>query len=478
MAVKWSAAKKLVLPGFLGGLSFRLLILTIFFVMLAEFFIYAPSIGRFRLVYLEERLASASLAILALQAAPENMVSDDMERDLMSHVGAYSAALSRPGAGRLMLMIEYPQVVPTTYDLRKASFFGLIRDAFVTLLIDEDRLIRVIGPAPMEPGALLEIVMEEAPLRTEMLEFSKRILALSLIISIFTAALVYLSLHLLMVRPMRRMTASMVAFREDPENASQSQRTSGRRDEIGLAQRELGVMQSELRAALLQKTRLAALGTAVTKINHDLRNILATASLVSDSLAQSDHPDVRRITPRLVAALDRAVNLCTQTLNFTREGPALLDVSRFALHGLVTEVLDSLPSSLGDPVPLENRIPANLEIAADREQLFRVFNNLISNSVQAGATMIKLSCREENGVLRLDLSDNGPGLPPRARENLFQPFSGSARKGGTGLGLAIARDLMRAHGGEIVLVSSDGEGTHFCLTLPIQAGQITSAKSA
>ncbi|MEM7170674.1 MAG: sensor histidine kinase, partial [Pseudomonadota bacterium] len=281
MTVNWTTTKKLALPSMMRGLSARLLVLTIFFVMLAELFIYAPSIGRFRLVYLEERLAAANLAILAMQAAPDHMVSEDMEVELMTHVGAYSVALNKPEAGKLVLMVEYPPAVPLTFDLRKGTFFGLIGDAFDTLISDGSRLIRVIGHPPKDPEALLEIVMKEGPLRVAMLDYSKRILALSLGISIFTAGLVFLSLHLLMVRPMRRMTASMAAFREDPENASQAIQQSERSDEVGVAQRELATMQEELRAALLQKTRLAALGTAVTKINHDLRNILATASLVS-----------------------------------------------------------------------------------------------------------------------------------------------------------------------------------------------------
>ncbi len=125
-----------------------------------------------------------------------------------------------------------------------------------------------------------------------------------------TAALVYLSLQWLLVRPMRRMTASMTRFREDPEDASRMIVPSGRADEIGLAESELAVMQETVRQALGQRARLAALGTAVTKINHDLRNILSTARLVTDGLTASAAPEVRRLAPRLIDAIDRAVALC------------------------------------------------------------------------------------------------------------------------------------------------------------------------
>ena len=81
-------------------------------------------------------------------------------------------------------------------------------------------------------------------------------------------------------------------------------------------------MQETVRQALRQKERLAALGTAVAKINHDLRNILSTARLVSDGLADSAAPEVRRVTPRLVAAIDRAVALCAPDLDLHPRGRA------------------------------------------------------------------------------------------------------------------------------------------------------------
>ncbi|MGF1609967.1 MAG: sensor histidine kinase [Kiloniellales bacterium] len=451
------------------GLSARLLLLTVAFVMLAEVLIYAPSIARFRLDYLEDRLAAAHLAILALDATPDQMVSADLERELLAHVGAHTVALKRPERGKLMLMREHPTPVDQSYDLRQGSILGLIRDAILALAANDDRVLRVVGPSPKDPTVEVELVLDEAPLREAMIGYSNRILALSLVISLFTAALVYLSLLWLLVRPMRRITASMTAFRDDPEDASRIIQPSARRDEIGVAQRELANMQHGLRAALHQKTRLAALGIAVTKINHDLKNILATALLVSDRLLASDDPEVRRVTPTLMGAIDRAVRLCGQTLAFTREGPPPLELSRFDLGALVDDVAAGLPeTTIGDAV-WHNRIDRPIELRADREQLFRVLTNLARNGFEAGAKTIEVSARCEDGRVLIAVTDDGPGLPPRARERLFQPFSGSARPGGTGLGLAIARDLMHAHGGDIRLERSTAQGTSFCLILPLIA---------
>ena len=463
--------KKLSLPPLAKSLSARLLLLTIAFVMLAEVLIYAPSIGRFRLVYLEERLAAAHLAILALEATPDQMIGEDLKRELLDHVGAYSVGLTRPGAGKLMLMVTTPGPVDASYDLREASFFGLIGDAFMTLMDDGGRILRVVGVSPKDRKTLVEVVLEEAPLRRQMLGYSERILALSLVISLFTAALVYLSLHLLMVRPMRRITESMARFRDDPEDASRIIKPSARSDEVGVAQRELAEMQEGLRGALRQRARLAALGAGITKISHDLRNILATARLVSDRLVESEDPEVRRTAPTLLSAIDRAVNLCAQTLNFTSEGAPAVDLSRFDLGELVREVGASLPEQRNGQARWHSLIEENFEVSADREQLHRVLSNLGQNAVQAGATKVEVAARRDDDRFVIDVTDNGPGLSPRARAHLFKPFAGSSHPGGTGLGLAIARELMRAHGGDVQLERSTSEGTSFRLILPADRGQ-------
>jgi signal transduction histidine kinase len=325
--------------------------------------------------------------------------------------------------------------------------------------------MRVLGPSPMEPGATVELLLDEAPLRHELWGFGVRILELSILISLTTAALVYLSLQWLLVRPMRRITASMTLFREDPEDASRRIAPSGRRDEIGGAEGELAMLQETVRQALAQRARLAALGTAVTKINHDLRAILATARLVSDGLADSPAPEVRRVAPRLFEAIDRAVALCTQTLDFSREGAPPLAPARFPLLPLIEEIAPALATG-SEPLAIEPAIAPGFTVRADRDQLYRVLLNLAQNAVEAGARHLRVAAAVADRTIAIDIADDGHGLPPRARDNLFRPFFGSARPGGTGLGLAIARELMRAQGGDLVLIESTGSGTVFRLTLP------------
>jgi len=453
------------------GLSARLLLLTIFFVMLSEVFIYAPSIGRYRVVYFQERIAAAHLASLALEVPSENLVSKKLQRELLDHARSYGIVLKRPASKSLMLSDDMPLQIDATFRMDEGSFMGLIGAAFDILLSDGSRTFRIIGQSPKDRNVVVETVIAERPLRDAMIDYSLNILGLSIVISLMTAVLVYASLQWLFVRPMRSLTAAMVSFRRAPEDATRLVKPGTRTDELGVAERELSGMQRGLRAALMQKTRLAALGTAVTKINHDLRNILATAQLVSDHLEVTEDPNVKRVAPTLMGAIDRAVTLCSKTLRFVQEGATELDVTRFGLAPLLDELSDAA-STIGDgSAVLDSRVDARLELYADRDQMYRVLLNLARNAFEAGASRVTVRAHSEVGQVIIEVADNGPGLPDRVRSELFQPFARSTRAGGSGLGLSIARDLMRGHGGDIGLIRSSEEGTTFRLNLPVEHGQ-------
>jgi signal transduction histidine kinase len=458
----------------LKSLSARLLVLTVSFVMLGEVLIFVPSVARFRMTYFDNHLAAGELAALALEASPTGRLDRALVGKLLARVGAHCVIVRR--ASGVVQMLDGPAVpkADVTINLIRPTIFGAIRGSLMALARTNNRVLRVIGPPPAGPGEIVEILLDEAPLRQEMWDFGFRILELSIVLSLITATLVYLSLQWLLVRPMRRLTASMMAFREDPEDAARMIVASRRRDEIGVAERELGMMQHTVRGALAQRARLAALGTAVTKINHDLRNILATARLVTDGLTASGAPEVRRILPRLMDAIDRAVALCSRTLDFSREDAAPLARSRFPLAPLIEEIGAGLAGS--DNFAVDVAIVPDFEVEADRDQLYRLLFNLIRNALEAGARRVRVSAIAEPGTVAVTVADDGPGLPPKARENLFRPFFGSARPGGTGLGLAIARELARAHGGDLVLVGSTGAGTVFRLTLPA-AERVVAASS-
>lgn len=458
------------LPGrasLFSSLSARLLGFIILFVMVSEVLIYAPSITRFRIDYLNQKIAIAHLASLALEVPPDNMVSEAIREELLAHAGSKGIVLRRPGTRSLVLADDMPPRIDAVIDMREAMYADMVIEAFLVMMREGSRHLRVIGPSPRDPEILVETVIDEAPLRRAMYLSSGRILALSLVISVITAGLVYVTLQWLLIRPMRGLSRSMVAFRGDPEDAGHLIEPSHRRDEIGMAERELAEMQLGLRAALQQKTRLAALGTAVAKVNHDLRNILTTVRLVSDQLASSMDPKVRRIAPTMLAAIDRAVKLCTQTLTFVQDGPPPPRRARFGLRDLVEETGSILPDPGPEPSAIVNQVPDGFTISADRDQLYRALANLVRNACEAGARHVTVRAWADAEVTVIEIADDGPGLPAKVQDKLFQAFAGSGRSGGTGLGLAIARELVRGHGGDIALQKTGAEGTVFRLSLPI-----------
>jgi signal transduction histidine kinase len=281
--------------------------------------------------------------------------------------------------------------------------------------------------------------------------------------------LVYWVLQWWMVRPMARLTDSMMRFSANPEDEGTTVVPSGRSDEIGIAERELAAMQREVRGALRQKTRLAAVGSAVAKIHHDLRNMLATAVLASDRLAGIDDPEVQRLVPRLYEAIDRAVTLTSRTLDFLREEAPPLRESVFGVRDLLADVERSIRTPDGAPPLLAADGSAlDSEIAGDRDQLFRVFTNLALNAAQAGATTMHIDAERVDSRVVIDVRDDGTGIPAKVRERLFLPFAGSGRHHGAGLGLVIAREIVVAHGGVLSLVESGAGGTTFRVELPLR----------
>ena len=464
-----------------SGLSARLLVLTVLFVLLGEIFIYVPSISRHRLVFLDERIDAARIAALAVEASPDGMVTEELRAALLKRAGVTAVSLKRTGTRRLVLAGDMPVTIDAAFDLREATPMRLIGQAADALRHGGERTIRVMGVAPGDPSdTVVDIVLPEAPMFASMLDYSGRILLLSIILAFVVAGLVYLSLHWLMVLPLGRMTDSLVSFRRAPEDAAATVRVSGRRDEIGLAQRELQVMQRRVRAALRQRARLAAVGTGVAKINHDLRNMLATAAVLTDRLAMARDPEVQRLAHPLVAAIDRAIALCTHTLSFTTGRLPAPNRTSFALAPLIDDVRAALPID-EDSVVWRNEVPQELRVTADRDQLYRVIINLAQNAVQA------LACRDGGGTVRvgawhdagdtvIEIADSGPGIPASVRDHLFEAFADGGRGDGTGLGLAIARDLMRNHGGDIGLERSDHEGTVFRLRVPAVPQQEATEK--
>ena len=456
---------------YVPGLSAKLLLLTILFIMLAEVLVFVPSVSNFRRQWLTERLAAAHIASLAAEAAPGGQLPSMLRDELLDRAKVKAIAVKRADARVLIIEMDMPADIDASYDLRNASWLALITDALMVYVAPAERVIRVVGDPGGQEGGFIEVVMGEAPLKAAMIRYGLDILGLSILISIITAALVYLSLDALLVKPMTKLTWNIVRFSERPEDPTRVIAPSSRRDEIGTAERELSAMQKELAETLSQKSRLAALGLAVSKISHDLRNMLSSAQLLSDRLITVNDPTVQRLVPKLIASLDRAIRLCAHTLDYGQAQETPPRRKRFPLATLIAEIGDSLGLPRPKLIDWTVEVEEALEVDADRDQLYRVLSNLCRNAVQAlesegeSAGEILLSARREGAVTVIEVADTGPGVAERARAHLFEAFQSVARKGGSGLGLAIAQELVQAHGGQIALVKNEG-GATFRVTIP------------
>ena len=467
----------------LSGLSGKVLGLTVLFVMLGEILIFLPSIANFRVQWLKTRVAQAEIAALATEAAPDQAVDITLRDALLKGAGVEAVAVMRSDQRSLVLRSDNPSVVDETFDLRAGQNYATVISVFKVLVRDHDRLINVIDTPPAMTGNSIEIALHEGPLRQAMLNFGLRILALSVVLSLIVAGLIFAALNRVLVRPMQRLSANMMAFAENPEDLSRVIQPSNRNDELGLAEHELHAMQKQLNVLLQQKTRLAALGLAVSKVSHDLRNMLTSAQLISDRLGEVKDARVQRFAPKLISSLDRAINFLNQTITYGRaqELPPRREI--LLLKPLVEVVFDTLRLQAPHIVFMDE-VPAPMKVDADREQLVRILTNLARNAVQAIDTRpqtrdeVGISARRDANQTIIEVRDSGPGIPPALRGKLFGAFQTAARQGGTGLGLAISTELAQAHGGSLRMAQSNETGTIFSLNLPDRANARNAQASA
>ena len=459
-----------------NSLSGRLLILTMIFVMIAEVLIFVPSIARFREDYLNNRLERAQIASLALLA--NDMIDTELEQELLENAGVFNVVLRRDQVRQLMLSSDMPQTVTSTYDMRDDSALVLIRDALARYFSPENEVIRVIGAPVRDAGILIEITMETDPLRMAMIDYGFRILLLSAVISIITASLLFVAMRALLLKPIKSVVMDMQNYAAAPEDARRIIVPSASVTELREAEEALLTLETDLTQALRQKDRLAQLGSAVSKISHDLRNILTSAQLFTDRIEMSEDPTVKRMAPKLVGSITRAVHLCESTLAFGKAEEPSPTLTMLTLQDLVADVIDSEILAIGEyELDLSSDVPVTMMVRADPEQLYRVIANLARNARQAIMATSKpgeivISAHDDRDAWYIDVKDTGPGLPAKAQEFLFTPFQGGARKGGSGLGLAISAELIRGHGGRLELIHTDVEGTCFRVFLPKGDGTI------
>lgn len=468
-------------PSLLRGLSGKLLVLTVLFVMIAEVLIFVPSIANFRNVWLQSKLDTAEAASIVFLDTSEPMLSGDAQRYLLDATQSLAVVIREGSMSTLMASSLMPVELENHIDLNTTGPLMAVGSALAFLTSNGDRYYRVFAKMKSR-DAIIELVQSDEHLVAALQTYSRNVLFLSLAISLITASLVFFALYWIIVRPIREISGNMTAFSEAPENSSLVFQPTERKDEIGVAEHRLAAFQGDLQNTLRQKQRLAELGLAVSKINHDLRNILASALLLSDRLTALPDPTVQRFAPKLIKTIDRAVEYTRSVIAYGKALEAPPIPRELDFHSLAEDVSELLGLDQSETVQWKNSVPRDLVVRADSEQLFRVVMNLCRNAVQAmdSAEYSKQNCLEikaervENKV-EIRICDTGPGISETVRDKLFQAFRGSTRQGGTGLGMSIAAELTRAHGGEITLESTGPSGTVLLLTMPCQTSEIVAA---
>ncbi|WP_395670792.1 sensor histidine kinase [Phenylobacterium sp.] len=456
-----------------GGLSARLLTLTILFVAVGGMIALPPALAAYQESWLLDRVRAAETVSRISDIAPERMTLDQREQ-LLQGAGVEWVAISTPDVGlRLVLQGRQRPQRPYLVDLRDQGPGSWLGGPFNTLFGGDGRSVRVRAEPRFIQADFVEVVAPDAELKQELWQYLWRLILVVAFVSTLAGVLVYLSLNLFLVRPMQRITHAMERFRADPEDPEARVGISGRRDEIGRAEAELSRMQADLRAALSSRARLAALGEAVAKINHDLRNMLTSAQIASERLAALKDPKVSQALPRLERALDRAVKLASDVLTYGKTEEAAPEPQPVPLAAAVEAAGEEARLS-PKGVRLVCDVDPGEQVIADADQLHRILANLLRNAREAiehqegrgGRGEIRVTLERIEGASLIRVADDGPGVPPKIRERIFQPFAGSGRPDGAGLGLAIARELAQGHGGDLTLLDAGPAGATFELRLP------------
>lgn len=466
-----------MIDGFISRrLSSKLLLLTIGFVMLAEMLLFIPSVALERQSWLEDRARQAGLLAQALTGVPDYQASQTLTDQFMADTDVMVMAAKRDGMTELVLGTPGEitgEVV--MIDLREVGRFPSLTAPFSDLFSQKSDSLRVLAASPVDGQDAIELIIPRYKLRWALRDYVRNIFWLSLFIAIITGALIFWAMSAMIIRPVQQLAEDMTAFRDDPETRPMRRARSKRHDEIGQLEREFTDLKQSLRSAFRQRERLAGLGMSVAKINHDLRNVLTSALLISDRLSMNPDEKMSTMGERLTRTVERGIGLTEDVLSYSKAetaDPQIQDVRiAFTIGEAAADVTAQFPGTR-----FRNTVPTDLMVRTDPDHAYRIFHNLFRNAAQAMAStespnrVLKVGVEIAKDSVDLRISDTGPGLPARARENLFQAFSGgqahSADTKSTGLGLSISKELAKAQGGNLCLLSSDENGTTFQLTLP------------
>ena len=488
-AVAKQASAAGLAPSIYGfGLAARVLAVTIGFVLLAMSLFYVTRLTAHREMLLHGKISAVQTTVDAFGMAAPTPPPQDLSRKILNSVDVKWMAIETPVGRHEFVTAGGPLESVESVTADDSSYFESMAATFHALFAAPGTVVKLSAPAQANEPAI-EFAFDETTLVQSLKRVSYNFLTISLTIAAVVTCVLWAALWRMVLQPVRRLTSNIIAFGESPQDGSRVIAPSGRGNEIGRAEAALAVMQGSLARELAQGKRLAELGMAVARINHDLRNILSAAQLISDRLATIPDPLAQRLAPRLVATLDRAIQFCQSTLTYgaSRELPP--SRRRFDLSELVSQVVESGQAEHDAAVDYNIDIPPRFCVHADPDHILRVLENLSRNAAQAlmtkGATdgrpkAIRFAAIRTDGLALIEISDTGPGFPPDQYDRIFEPFHKSTSDVGAGLGLAIAADLVTRNGGAITLAPAKADdfycGARFLIKLPTAEGARKSTR--
>ncbi|HYN15695.1 MAG TPA: ATP-binding protein [Terriglobales bacterium] len=296
---------------------------------------------------------------------------------------------------------------------------------------------------------------------------NRLVLGLGIATVILGSVLIYF-IGLNFTRPLENLAAGVRALEAGDFSFPLESRSN---DEVGVVSNAFGTMRRSLRQTqqkLLESERLATIGLMASSISHDLRHPLTAILANAEFLSESRLGGVARedLYGEIRSAVNRMIDLIDSLLEFSR-GRESLQLSRGRVDetmGHAVQAVRAHPEFASVKISVSGQCS---ESWFDQRRLERAFYNLLLNACEAAPRngKVELSVAETDGIARILISDNGPGIPEPIRERLFQPFVSFGKENGTGLGLTIAQKILEDHGGKLKVAGTSSAGTTFELTL-------------
>jgi len=349
------------------------------------------------------------------------------------------------------------------YDVNRRIYTNSFINAIKAVITDQPKLVQLTYN---DNGQQLSFIINQTPIRDTIRSYLPMgFLLFSTTFSVL-GFILYFVLRRFYLAPLKSLTTTLAEFANDPTVPRPTANALKINSDFRDAARALDELQRNTITEMRQRERLADIGEAVAKINHDIRNVLSSATLVADALLGSKDKQVSRTAPHVVRSLEQAVDLCQSMMDYLVAVPDP-QLSTFPINNIANELVDATKMQITYSGPAE--------INADRKMMQRIFLNLARNSGGAGATKLHIDIWRAGHLGIIDISDNGNGIPKQQWDSLFQAFKTHGR-GGSGLGLAIAQDLVAAQGGHVKLSRSNENGTEFRFQLPVEIFEMSDER--